>query len=84
MRGKTQLADGVCAEVHRRLAQRQAVQRIARELGLDRQTVRDLRDGRSAGPKYERCPEGHLTILPCRTCAARQLGQQITEVRQCA
>lgn len=71
--GKTQLSDGLCAEVRRRLRLGQSLSQIGRELRIARDSVRAIRDGRAAGPRYERCPEGHLTLLPCLTCHIRGL-----------
>lgn len=66
--------------VLRRLNHGEPISQIARDLAIDRRSVRRLRDGehvsQQKGPRKKRCPGcGGKVLMPCRLCAIRNNAQ---------
>lgn len=70
-----ELHPDVVRSIELALAAQEPRRTVAARHGVHRKVVDRIAAGEHtshrAGNRFQRCPNGHLTLLPCRTCAAR-------------
>ena len=76
VRSSRELHEEVVRAIEREIALGRSRRAIAIATGIDRKTIDKIAAGvhtnQVLGRRYQRCPNGHLAILPCRTCAIRE------------
>jgi hypothetical protein len=76
----SELHPDVLSSIQTELAKKTPRRVIEALTGINRSTIDRIANGRHIsqvrGSRHRRCPEGHLTILPCATCAALALRRQ--------
>jgi hypothetical protein len=81
-----ELSDEIVRSVLQAIASGKSRRETADLHGLHRVTVNKIAAGQHVsqvhGRRFRRCPEGHLAILPCRTCAALAARNQSTSKKR--
>ena len=76
----TELHRDVLLSIQEDLALKRSRRAIAIAHGVHRSTVDAIAAGehitQRSGSRFRRCPNGHLTLLPCRTCACLEEQEQ--------